>query len=189
VPFSVKMAASLTTPLLAPLSHGVQLRLSCPYISPQNGRVERIIRTTTMICYLLFQASLPASYWADAMNTATHLLNRLPSKAVSHPTPHFALYDTTPSYDHLHVFGCACYRNTSATTPHKLSPCYTRCLFLGYSRDHKGYRCLDLLSHRIIISRHVVLTKMFFPLLAPPRLPISTPSLSLILFHLHPGRS
>jgi hypothetical protein len=37
------------------------------------------------------------------MNTATHLLNRLPSKAVSHPTPHFALYGTTPSYDHLNV--------------------------------------------------------------------------------------
>jgi hypothetical protein len=33
------------------------------------------------------------------------------------------------------------------------------------------------------------LTKMFFPLLAPSRLPISTPCLSLILFLLHPDRS
>jgi hypothetical protein len=29
------------------LTHGVQLRLSCPYTSAQNGRAERMIRTTT----------------------------------------------------------------------------------------------------------------------------------------------
>jgi hypothetical protein len=124
-----------------------------------------MIRTTNnMLCCLLFQASLPASYWVEALHTATHLLNRLPSKAVSHPTPHFALYGTTPSYDHLRVFGCACYPNTSATAPHKLSPHSTLCLFLGYSPDHKVYRCLDLTSHRIIISRHVVFDEDVFPL-------------------------
>jgi hypothetical protein len=144
------------------------LRLSCPYTSAQNGQAERMIRTTTnMIRCLLFQASLPASYWAEALHTATHLLNRLPSKAVSHPTPHFALYGTTPPYDHLRVFGCACYPNTSATAPHKLSPRSTRCLFFGYSPDHKGYRCLDLASHRIIISRHVVFDEDVFPLAGP----------------------
>jgi hypothetical protein len=124
-----------------------------------------MIRTTTnMIRCLLFQASLPASYWAEALHTATHLLNRLPSKAVRHPTPYFALYDTTPSYDHLCVFGCACYPNTSAIAPHKLTPRSTRCLFLGYSPDHKGYHCLDLTSQRVIISRHVVFDEAVFPL-------------------------
>jgi hypothetical protein len=117
-----------------------------------------------MLCCLLFQASLPANYWAKALHTATHLLNRLPSKVMRHPTPHFALYGTAPSYDHLRVFGCACYPNTSATAPHKLSPRSTRCLFLGYSLDHKGYRCLDLTSHCIIISRHVVFDEDVFPL-------------------------
>ena len=28
------------------LSWGVQLRMSCPYTSPQNGKAERMIRTT-----------------------------------------------------------------------------------------------------------------------------------------------
>jgi hypothetical protein len=127
-----------------------------------------MIRTTTnMIHCLLFQASLPASYWAEALHIATHLLNRLPSKAVSHSTPYFTLYGTTPTYAHLRVFDCACYPNTSATTPHKLSPRSTLCLFLGYSSDHKGYRCLDLASHRIIISCHVVFDEDVFPLAGP----------------------
>jgi hypothetical protein len=150
------------------LTHGVQLRLSCPYTSTQNGLAERMIRTTTnMLRCLLFQASLPASYWAEALHTTTHLLNCLPSKAVRHPTPYFALYGTAPSYDHRRVFGCACYPITSANAPHKLSPRSTRCLFLGYSPDHKGYRCLDLTSHRIIISHHVVFDEDVFPLAGP----------------------
>ena len=28
-------------------------------------------------------------------------------------------------------------------------------MFLGYSSSHLGYRCLDLASHRIYVSRHV----------------------------------
>jgi hypothetical protein len=69
-----------------------------------------------------------------------------------------------PSYDHLRVFSCACYPNNSAIATRKLSPRSTRCLFLGYFPDHKGYRCLDHASHRIIISRHVVFDEDVFPL-------------------------
>jgi hypothetical protein len=79
-----------------------------------------------------------------------------------------------------------CYPNTSATTPHKLSPRSTRCLFLGYSPNHKGYRCLDLASHRIIIFRHIVFDEDVFPLLTPPHPPISSPSLSLIQVPIFP---
>jgi hypothetical protein len=81
-----------------------------------------------------------------------------------HPTPYFALFGTHRSYDHLRVFRCACYPNLDSTTPHKLAPRSTRCVFLGYSPDHKGYRCLDLTSHRVLISRHVVFDELDFPL-------------------------
>jgi hypothetical protein len=69
-----------------------------------------------------------------------------------------------PSYDHLHVFSCVCYPNNSAIATRKLSPRSTRCLFLGYFPDHKGYRCLDHATHCIIISRHVVFDEDVFPL-------------------------
>ena len=35
------------------LSRGVQLRMSCPYTSPQNGKAERMIRTTNDIVRIL----------------------------------------------------------------------------------------------------------------------------------------
>lgn len=77
-------------------------------------------------------------------------------KAICAPTPHSVLFGASPSYEHLCVFRCACYPNISATALHKLVSCSTHCLFLGYSTDHKGYQCLNLTTHHVIISHHVV---------------------------------
>ena len=63
------------------LAQGIHLRMSCPYTSPQNGKAERIIRTiNNVVRSLLFQASMPPSYWVEALSTATVLLNLLPTK-------------------------------------------------------------------------------------------------------------
>jgi hypothetical protein len=123
-----------------------------------------MIRTTNdTIRTLLLEAHLPARFWTEALHTSTYLLNRLPSTACPAPTPHQALFGIPPRYDHLRVFGCACYPNTAATAPHKLAPCSTLCVFLRYSPDHKGYRCFDLCSRRVLISRHVLFDESVFP--------------------------
>jgi hypothetical protein len=63
-----------------------------------------MIRTTNdVMCFMLFQASLPARFWTESLYAATYLLNRLPTKVISTPTPHFALFGTTHSYVHLQV--------------------------------------------------------------------------------------
>ena len=130
------------------LTYGAHLRMSCPYTSSQNGKAERIIRSiNNIVRSLLFQASMPASYWAEALATATYLLNILPTKMLQFATPHFALHGSLPSYDHLRVFGCKCYPNLSAIAAHKLAPNSNLCVFLGYLAHHKGYRCLDLDSN------------------------------------------
>jgi hypothetical protein len=52
------------------LANGVSLHMSCPYTSPQNGKAERILRTTNNVTRtLLFQASMPPVYWADTLAT------------------------------------------------------------------------------------------------------------------------
>lgn len=154
-------------------ARGILLRCSCPHTSPQNGKAERILRTlNNTIRTLLLQASIPPPYWAEALAAATYLLNRRPSSSIRNEVPYARLHGTPPTYAHLRVFGCLCYPNLQATSPHKLAPRSTACVFLGYPSAHKGYRCLDLSTRRIIISRHVIFDEHSFPFAASsPTLP------------------
>lgn len=146
--------------------------MSCPYTSAQNGKAHQVLHSTNNIVHsLLFQASMPPCYWAEALSNATYLFNILPTKTLQSSTPHHALFDTVPSYDRLRVFGCRCYPNLSSTAPHKLSPQSALCVHLGFSDHHKGYRCLDLQSNRIIVSRHVIFDEYTFPFNAQPSAP------------------
>jgi histone deacetylase 1/2 len=114
-------------------AHGVLLRFSCPHTSQQNGKAERAIRTTNdVIRTLIFQAYLPPSFWAEALYTATYLINICPTSAINFSTPYTKLFGLPPSYNDLRVFGCLCYPNISSTAPHKLAPRSTKCIFLGY---------------------------------------------------------
>jgi hypothetical protein len=104
-------------------THGVVLQMSCPYTSLQNGKAERIIHTiNNMICSLLFHASFTVCYWIDGLHTAMYLLNHLSSKRIHESCPYVSLHSVAPSYEHLRIFGCACYPNLSAQAPYKLAP-------------------------------------------------------------------
>ncbi|GJS15736.1 ribonuclease H-like domain-containing protein [Tanacetum coccineum] len=48
-------------------------------------------------------------------------------------------------------------------SPHKLASRATSCIFLRYPVYHKGYRCLDLSSNKIILSKHVTFDEEQFP--------------------------
>lgn len=115
-----------------------------------------------MLC-LLTHASIPPSYWVESLFTATYLHNILPAKTLQNHTPISALYLRHPDYEHLRVFGCACYPNQTANRPHKLALRSTPCVFLGYPTNFRGYRCLDLTSGKVIFSRHVTFDESIFP--------------------------
>jgi histone deacetylase 1/2 len=104
---------------------------------------------------MLLHSAAPTEFWAEALTTATYLINRRPCRATGTATPFELLFGAPPDYDALRVFGCLCYPNLTATAPHKLAPRSIACIHLGYPSDHKGYRCLDLESRRVYTSRHV----------------------------------
>jgi hypothetical protein len=145
-------------------SLGTQLRLSCPYTSQQNGKAEQILRTINdCVRTMLVHSAAPQAFWAEALAMATYLVNRRPCRAIGTTTPYFMLFGVAPSYAELHVFGCRCFPNTTATTPHKLAARSTTCVFIGYPADHRGYRCYDVTTGRVITSRHVVFDEDVFP--------------------------
>jgi hypothetical protein len=145
-------------------SLGTQLRLSCPYTSQQNGKAERILRTVNdCLRTLLIHSAAPLALWAEALATATYLINRRPCRATRSTTPHELLFGVAPSYTELRVFGCRCFPNTTVVSPHKLVARSTPCVFIGYPADHRGYRCFNITIGRVITSRHVVFDEGVFP--------------------------
>ncbi|WVZ91380.1 hypothetical protein U9M48_037560 [Paspalum notatum var. saurae] len=161
-------------------TNGTTYRFSCPYTSSQNGKAERALRTINYVLRtLLFQADLPPKYWVEALHAATYLINRRPCKPLQFDTPYHALFGQQPDYSHLRVFGCLCYPNIASTAAHKLAPKSTPCLFLGYPPEHKGYKCMDLKTHKIILSRHVIFDENVFPFRTtqqPVPAPIAAPA-------------
>ncbi|GJZ33693.1 ribonuclease H-like domain-containing protein [Tanacetum coccineum] len=86
--------------------NGIQFRFSCPQTSQQNGKSERMVRTiNNLIRTLLFQANLPPTFWVEALNMATQLLNILPSTAIANDIPYTRLYGKDPNYTLLRIFG------------------------------------------------------------------------------------
>ena len=145
-------------------NRGIYLRYSCPQTSSQNGKSERkICLINNIVCTLLCYASLPLYFWPHALNTSIYLLNILPSKLFGNLTPTHLLFNKSPSYTHLLVFRCLCFTLIASTKIHKLQPRSSSSVFMGYPSSHRGYKCYDLASHKIILSRHVIFDESNFP--------------------------
>jgi hypothetical protein len=102
-------------------------------------------------------------FWDEAFLTATYLINLLPSKVIDFDTPFQRLFKETPDYSALRVFGCARWPNLRPYNAHKLAFRSIRCVFLGYSSRHKGFKCLEPSTGRVYISRDVVFDESLFP--------------------------
>ncbi|CAJ2650750.1 unnamed protein product [Trifolium pratense] len=130
---------------------------SCTDTPQQNGVAERkhrhIVETARS---LLLSASVPSEFWGEAIRTAVHVINRIPSSVTSGLSPFEKLYGSTPDYVSLKVFGSTCFVLRPQIERNKLSPRSTICVFLGYGDGQKGYRCYDPSSKKLYVSRHVV---------------------------------
>lgn len=122
---------------------GIIHRFSSPHTHQQNGLIEWKHQHIVEIgLTLLAQASLPLSFWNDVFETATYLINLLPTPVLCNKSPYFMVHHKPPEYSFLKSFGYECLPNLRPYNRHKLNFRSTSCLFLGYSSSHKGYKCI-----------------------------------------------
>ncbi|KAL3819930.1 hypothetical protein ACJIZ3_005835 [Penstemon smallii] len=143
---------------------GINHRLSCPHTHQQNGSIERKHRHIVEVgLSMLAHSNLPMIYWDDAFQTATYVINRLPTTVLNQKSPFEKLYNRIPDYSFMRVFGCACWPNLRPYNKNKLNFRSKTCIFIGYSLCHQGYKCLDLSTGKVYVSRHVVFDENLFP--------------------------
>ena len=101
--------------------HGIVHQTSCAYTPQQNGVAERKNRHLMEVARaMMFDRSVPKTYWGDAVMTAAHLINRLPTRNLGDSSPYEVLYNTKPSIDHFESFWicllCVCSRSAEEQT-------------------------------------------------------------------------
>ena len=130
---------------------------TCAHTPQQNGVAERknrhLIETART---LLLHYHVSFRFWGDAVLTACYLINRMPSSVLHAQIPHSLLFPDQPLYFlPPRVFGCTCFVHILTPGKDKLSAKATKCIFLGYSRLQKGYRCYSPQTNRYFLSADV----------------------------------
>ncbi|KAH9101889.1 hypothetical protein LEN26_015639, partial [Aphanomyces euteiches] len=124
-------------------NHGIHHEVSTPRRQWQNGTAERMNRTLVeMARTILLHANTAKHWWAEAVNTAAFLRNRIPNSKTDDKTPHEMIRGTKPKIASLKVFGCLCWRRNTATD--KIASRANMCTFLGYSETKKAYKVYDM---------------------------------------------
>ncbi|KAK9098456.1 hypothetical protein Syun_025501 [Stephania yunnanensis] len=108
-----------------------------------------------MSLVLLAHSKLPLRFWWDACETAVFIINRLPNKTLDDISSYEKLFNTPPDYNLLRVFGCSYFPYLRPYNNHKYQFRSEKCVFLGYSSKHKGYKCLSP-TGRLYITRNVI---------------------------------
>ena len=113
--------------------YGVQLRCSAPYLSAQNGLIERIWGTIMpRIRALLIGGHLPDEFWGLAFKHAVALYNMLPHSALDGVSPLQAATGIAPDLSVLRVFGAVTFAVLPIADRTKLAPVARQGVWVGY---------------------------------------------------------
>lgn len=98
----------------------------------------------------------------DSFSSSVYLINRLPVSNLHSKCAFEILFHHKPDYHFLKVFGCSFSPLLRPYQSHKFSFRTSKCVSLGYSSVHKGYKCLYAIG-RVYIARYVTFNKEEFP--------------------------
>jgi len=123
----------------------------------QNGVAERRNRTLMdMVRSMMSYSTLPLGLWMEALKTAIHILNRVPSKSVP-KTPYELWTGKVHPLQHLRVWGSPAEAKVFNPNIGKLDTKTVSCHLIGYPDRSKGFRfyCPNQFT-KFVETRHAV---------------------------------
>ena len=102
-----------------------------PYTPQQNGVAERKNRTVKEMETCMMEAkTLPPKFWAEAINCASYIENRVPHKQLDGMTPFKARSGHKPDVTHFRIFGSKAWARIPTEKRKALQSQSQECLFV-----------------------------------------------------------
>lgn len=118
--------------------------MSAPGTPEENGKAERENRTVVeAVRSMLYGREVPLHLWAEAANTAVHVLNRTTCARTQGTTPAELWTGRKPNVNYFRVFGVRAFVHVAKQFRKKLDPKSVETIFVGYGNDSKIYKLYD----------------------------------------------
>jgi hypothetical protein len=117
--------------------NGIASETVPPDTPDQNGVAERrigIVKETAQL--MLHRAQLSSAFWADAVHTATHILNRCYSSSIG-CTPYETYNKKKPNMSHIRTFRSLVYSTLSRENYQSFEPRAHVGILLGFGHDDR----------------------------------------------------
>src|SRR5258708_28666655 len=112
-----------------------------PNATQQNGVAECMnCPLLDKVRAMLVDASLPETYWYNALEYAAFIHNLSPIRALENMTPAEAWSGNKPDVSHLRGFGSRVFVHLPDTVQSKLRAKALICTFLGNAHQRSAYR-------------------------------------------------
>jgi len=132
---------------------GIGHEFSVPYTPQQNGIVERKNRTLIEAARtMLDEYKISDKFWAEAINTACHAINRLYLHKILNKTAYELLLGKKPNVSYFRVFGSKCFILNKKPKNSKFAPKVDEGFLLGYASNTHGYRVFNKTSGCVEIA-------------------------------------
>lgn len=112
---------------------GIAHEVTSPSTPQHNGLAERRNRTIlNMERSKLKQKKMPHKFWGEAVNTATYILNKCPTKKLKNRVPEEAWNGRKQNVKHLKFFGSICYKHIPYAKRSKFDDKSKKMVLIGY---------------------------------------------------------
>ncbi|GJV35802.1 reverse transcriptase domain-containing protein [Tanacetum coccineum] len=135
---------------------GIKREFSVARTPQQNGVAERKNRTLIEAARtMLADSLLPIPFWAEAVNTACYVLNRVLVTKPQNKTPYELLIGKPPSISFMRPFGCPLTILNTLDPLGKFDRKSDEGYLLGYSTSSKAFRVYNKRTKRVKESLHI----------------------------------
>nr|GEX81329.1 hypothetical protein [Tanacetum cinerariifolium] len=135
---------------------GIKREFSVPRTPKQNGIAERKNMTLIeAVRTMLVDSLLPIQFWAEAVNTACYVYNRVLVTKPHNKTPYELLHGRAPSIGFLRPFGCPVTIFNTLDSLGKFEGKVDEGFLVGYSVNSKAFRVFNSRTRIVQETLHV----------------------------------